>query len=698
MKALRRVLTLLLFLVFGGHIIAESPEEGMWTFDNLPLKQLKETYNFEPTQEWIDHLRLSSVRFNDGGSGSFISPNGLVMTNHHVGLGQIAKLSTPERDLEADGFYAENYAEELKCPDLELNVLVNMTNITDEIKAAEGMGMDAAKAAESRQKTIARIEKEASEKTGNRVSVVDFYNGGEYWLYEFKKYTDVRLVFAPETKSAAFGGDTDNFTYPRWCLDVAMFRAYENDKPVASKHFLKWNNDGAKPGELVMVSGHPGRTDRLYTYAQLKASRDLTYPLIVDFIDRTVDALNEYGKEGPEQLRRANAMLRRYTNSQKAYAGMYKGLQNENIMATKLKEENELRAKIAANPKWNAAYGDAWDTLEKLYAENTDYYKAALFQRPSRNRMISTALSIVRLAEESEKPNEERLEGYRENQLETRKRIILSPAPMFPEMEARMMEVVLEMMVEKLGKDDKLVKAFLNGKDSAKEAIQHLYADSKLMDVDYRKQLVEGGKKALSKSEDPLVQLMRKLAPVYRKNERFSKEKIDPVRDAAAEKIAAARFAVYGKNQYPDANFNLRLSYGRVEGFDMNGTIAPPLNTLYGLYDRAVSFGNTGEFELPQRYWDRKKDLDLTTPANFVSTNDIIGGNSGSPLVNRNGEVVGLAFDGNIESLVGRFVYDIESNRCVSVHTAYIMEALNKLYDAQALAREIMGGDAPSTK
>ncbi|MCB0277182.1 MAG: S46 family peptidase, partial [Calditrichaeota bacterium] len=656
-----------------------------------------EKYGFTPTQEWIDHIRLSAVRFSDGGSGSFISPNGLVMTNHHVGLGQIAKLSTPEMDLVKDGFLAGSMEKELKCPDLELNILVKMTNVTDKVKAAEGMGMDAAKAAEARQQAIARMEKAVSEESGNRADVISFYNGGEYWLYEFKKYTDVRLVFAPESQAAAFGGDLDNFTYPRWCLDVSLFRAYEDGKPVESKNFLKWNNNGPKADELVFVAGNPGRTDRDNTYAQLTYSRDYSYPQIVEYLDRAMDALNAYAAQGPEQARQAESMLRGMANSQKAYGGMYKGLLNEKIMAQKLSDEKAFREKVAANPTWEAAYGSAWTDLEKLYQTYAAEMKAGFFKRPPRSRLQNTALGIVRYVEEVSKPNEERLDGYRDNQLEGAKFRLLSKAPIFPELEARMTLVNWSMMEEVLGKDNQLVKTILDGK-SVEEAVKKLYTDSKLLDVDYRKKLLEGGKKAVAKSKDPLVQLMLKLDPIYRAYDKWSEETIDPVRTAALEKIAAARFAVYGKSLYPDANFNLRLSYGTVQGFAMNGTEAPPFNTIYGLYDRAIGFGNTGEFELPARFWDRKAQLDMATPVNLVSTNDVVGGNSGSPLINSKGEVVGLIFDGNIESLVGRFIYDIETNRTVSVHTAYIMEALNKLYDASYIANEIRGGEITSTK
>ncbi|RMF56932.1 MAG: S46 family peptidase [Calditrichaeota bacterium] len=679
-----------LFLIFATYLYAHTPDEGMWTFDNPPVKQLKEKYGFVPTQEWLDHVRLSSVRFMDGGSGSFVSPNGLVMTNHHVAVGQLQKLSTPEKDLVNTGFYARSYEEELKCPDLELNVLVEMENVTDRVLAAAKEGMSEEEALKAREAEIAKIEKESLEKTGLRSNVVELYHGGEYWLYRYKKYTDVRLVFAPERQAAYFGGDLDNFTYPRYDLDVAFFRVYEDDKPAQIKHYFTWNSKGAGENELVFVSGNPGSTNRLYTMAQIKFQRDYYYPLILDYINRRIAILEEYAKQGPEQERQALIQIFGLKNAQKALSGEYKGLLNEDIIATRQALEDELRTKIKSNPDWEAAYGDAWETISKLIDQYKNRVKPNFFRRIIGSRLASLALQIVRYTEEIEKPDGERLDGYHDSQLEERKFYLLSPAPIYKGLEKANLAGGLAMSLEYLGKDDPFVKMVLKGK-SPEEVAKELIEKTKLDDVDYRKKLLEGGKKAVQKSQDPLIVLMRKIDPILREERDWYKENIEGKLTIANEKIAKARFAVYGKSAYPDATFTLRLAYGTVKGYPMNGTEAPYKTTLYGLYDRALSFDQKKDFWLPERFWNHQKDLDLSTPVNFVSTCDIIGGNSGSPVINKDAEIVGLIFDGNIESLVGRFIYNEKTNRAVAVHSAYIIEALRKLYDANKLVDEILG-------
>ena len=679
-----------LFVMSG---ISKSPEEGMWTFDNPPIKQLQEKYGFTPTQEWLDHVRLSSVRFMDGGSGSFVSPNGLVMTNHHVAVGQLQKLSTAENDLVTTGFYAKTFEEELKCPDLELNVLVEMENVTDRVLAVVKKGMSDEEALKARQAEIARIEKESKEKTGLRSNVIELYHGGEYWLYRYKKYTDVRMVFAPERQAAYFGGDLDNFTYPRYDLDVAFFRVYENDQPAKTEHYFQWNSKGAENGELVFVSGNPGSTNRLYTFAQIEFQRDYYYPLILDYINRRIRVLEEYAKQGPEQERQALIQIFGLKNGQKALTGEYKGLLNEEVMAKRKKMEEELLQKINANPRWKEAYGDAWGTIAELIDQYKERVKPNFYRRIIGSRLASIALRTVRYVTEIRKPDAERLEGYHDAQLEENKFYLLSPAPIYTEFEKANLAGGLVMSLENLGKDDPFIKTVLNGK-SPREVASELIDGTKLTDVEFRKSLLEGGLEAVEKSDDPLIKLMLKIDPMLREQREWYKEHIEGALTAANEKIAKARFAVYGKSVYPDATFTLRLSYGSVKGYPMNGTEAPYKTTLYGLFDRTLGFDQQGDFALPKRFWERQDKLDLSTPVNFVTTNDIIGGNSGSPVINKNAEVVGLIFDGNIESLVGRFIYDERTNRAVAVHSAYIIEALRKLYDAGELANEILGSDA----
>jgi len=665
-----------------------SPDEGMWTFDNPPLKQLKERYNFEPTQEWLDHVRLSSVRFNDGGSGSFISKDGLVMTNHHVGLGQIQKLSTPERDIVKNGYYATSYEEELQCPDLELNVLHKMTNVTDRVNGAATDDMSAEDALAARRKAIGQIEKEATETDGLRSNVVSLYSGGEYWLYQYKKYTDVRLVFAPEEQMASYGGDLDNFTFPRYCLDVAFFRVYEDDKPVQPKNYFKWKTAGPEAGELVFVPGNPGRTERLLTYAQLEYYRDYRYPLILDFIDNSMKNLLAFAALGEEQERQVKAQIRRMSNADKAYNGMYQGLLDEKIMEQKRSEEIEFRQAIMNDPKLKEQFGDPWTEIANLYETHRDKMLANSLYTTRSMGMLNNAMQIVRRAVEAEKPDGERLNGYNEAQLKSREMRVTSPAPVYVDQQKGAMKQSMMSLQSMLGDDDPMLKILLDGK-SIEEASEKMIDKSKLADPEERKKLWAADLKTLKKSKDPLIKAAFKLDKLLRSQQEWFDKNFTGPKTAAEKKIADARFAAYGKSTYPDATFTLRLSYGAVKGFAMNGTEAPPFTTLYGLYNRAHGFAEAGDFDVLDRYWDRKDKLELSTRVNFASTNDVIGGNSGSPLINRDAEVVGLIFDGNIHSLVGNFIYDEETNRSISVHPAYIIEALRKLYDAEKLADEI---------
>jgi len=681
------LLALMILLAAPG---LAGPDEGMWTFDNPPIKQLQEKYGFTPTQEWLDHVRLSCVRFMDGGSGAFVSPKGLVMTNHHVAVGQLQKISTPEHDYVKTGFYAPTPDQELKCSDLEVNVLVSMENVTDRVLSAVKKGMSEEEALKAKQAMIAKIEKESLEKTGLRSNVIKLYHGGEYWLYRYKKYTDVRLVFAPERQAAYFGGDSDNFTYPRYDLDVAFLRVYENGKPVHSSHYLKWNSKGASENELVFVAGNPGSSDRLFTYAQLVYQRDYRYPMLLKYIKSWIKSLREYASKGPEQQRRALVRIFGLSNAEKAMTGEYQGLLDPKLMEKRKKEEEEFRKRIASNPEWQREYGDAWDIIAEVIEKQKKVAKKRMFQRIIGSRLAGIATTIVQYVEEIKKPDAERLDGYHDAELPSLKFRLFSPAPIYADFEEWNLAWSLHMSLEALGPDDPFVKIVLNGKEP-QEVAKELVGGTKLADVKFRKKLIKGGEEAVKKCKDPMIVLARKIDPILRKNHEWYKKNIESVLTAATEKIARARFAVYGKSIYPDATFTLRLAYGTVKGYPMNGTKAPYKTTLYGLFDRSLSFDKKGEYALPDRFWRRKDQLDLSTPVNFVSTCDVIGGNSGSPVINREAEVVGLIFDGNIESLPGRFVYDETKNRAVAVHTAYIIEALRKLYDAGKLADEIEG-------
>ena len=678
-----------LFLALASMPALVLADEGMWTFDNPPVKQLKEKYNFTPTQEWLDHVRLSSVRFNDGGSGSFISPQGLTMTNHHVALGQLQKMSTAEKNYVATGFYAATLDEEVKCPDLELYVLQDLENVRScARRATTGLKPEQA---------LKRVKRDRGhragiqDKTGLKCEVVSLYHGGEYWAYQYQRYTDVRLVMAPEQKIAFWGGDADNFTFPRYDLDMAFFRVYENGQPLRTTHYLKWNAKGAEEDELVFVSGHPGSTNRLNTYSQLEYQRDFSYPQRLAMIDKQLEILRAYSSRGAEQARRAARSIFGLENSRKALGGEYQGLLDEKLMAKAKAQEDAFRKKVNENPLWKKEYGDGWDIIAKVIkkqsknAEQNSYRGMA-----QRSHFVSIANQIVFYAAEVKKPDSERLSGYHDSQLEQLKFRLFSPAPIYKDLDEATFSGMLQLAVEKLGAEDPYLQKVLKGRSAAQAAKEMIEATT-LDQADVRKALIEGGSEAVARSTDPFIVLARQLEPEQRKRIEEDKKNTQSLLVPATEKIARARFTVYGKESYPDATFTLRLSYGTAKGYAMNGTKAPYKTSLYGLYDRSLSFNQQGDFALPPRFWERKDQLDLATPVNFVSSNDIIGGNSGSPVINRDAELVGLIFDGNIESLVGRFVYDETSNRAVAVHSAFMIEALRKLYDAGKLAAEILG-------
>jgi len=663
-------------------------EEGMWTFDNPPVKQLQEKYNFTPTQQWLDHVRLSSVRLNDGGSGSFVSAHGLLLTNHHVARGQLQKNSTPEHDYIRDGFYAATPDQEMKSPDLEINVLMSMENVTDRVQSALKSARTPEQQYKARQAVIAEIERESQQKTGLRSDVVTLYHGGEYWLYCYKKYTDVRLVFAPEQQIAFFGGDPDNFTYPRYDLDMALFRVYENGKPIDSKDYLKWNPKGASEGDLVFVSGHPGSTSRDDTMARLTYERDVVEPNVLKILKDRIAVLKAFSARGSSQALEAGSRIFSLENSRKAYEGRLQGLRDPAVFGKKQKEEEEFKAKVAANPQWKAAYGNAWQEIAEAEKKAASRFKEQNFHAMD-STLASMAATIVQYVAEIKKPDADRLPGFHDSQLDSLRFQLFSPAPIYKDMEIARMTGALQLDLSELGPNDPFLKTVLNGR-TPKQAATELINGTKLEDAALRKQLIEGGEPAVAASGDPMIALARKLDPMRRELTKWYEDNVTSIEQRAGEQLGKARFAVYGKTIYPDATFTLRLSYGQVKGYPMNGTVAPPKTTFYGLYDRANSFNFEGPFDLPARYKENRNKLDLAAAFDFVTTNDIIGGNSGSPVIDRNGEIVGLIFDGNIESLVGDFVYDGEKNRAVAVHTAAMTEALRKLYGAQKLVDELM--------
>ncbi len=677
----------LLVIIFTISITSLFGDEGMWTFNNPPYKLLKERYNFKPTKEWLEKIQLSSVRFNDGGSGSFISSTGLVLTNHHVALGQLQKMSSPEIDYVKVGFYANSNSKEIKCTDLELNVLISMENVTAKINSAVKSDMNPKDALEARKKIFASLEKESAEKTKLRSDIVTLYNGGEYWIYRYKKYTDVRLVFAPEQQIAFYGGDPDNFTFPRYDLDMTIFRIYENDKPLQSTNFLKWNSAGASENELVFVSGHPGSTNRLQTMAQFNFNRDYSYPARLKTFKFRIAALKKFSALNPENARKAKGQIFSLENSLKASLGEYDGLKNPAITATKQKEENELRSRLSLQSELNSKYSSSWSDIELAYKKLISRYNDLLYRSLAGSTLASRGLTLVRYINETAKEDSKRLDGYHEAQLASLKMQLFSPAPIYSDMEEFVISARLNEIISVLGENDQFVKMVLKNKSIEQTA--KALSTSELINPDFRKKLSDGGIDALNNSTDPMIVLMREYDAMSREMITWQDENILSVVTPAGEKIGKALFAVYGSDKSPDATFTLRLAYGSVKGYPMNGTIAPYKTVYGGLFTRAMEFDNKGDFELPKNYWDKKNKINPYAPLNFVSTCDIIGGNSGSPVINTKGEIVGLIFDGNIESLVGRFVYDETSNRSVSVHTGGMMEAMRNIYDATELANEI---------
>ncbi|MDP9171308.1 MAG: S46 family peptidase, partial [Acidobacteriota bacterium] len=525
---------------------ALTADEGMWTFDNPPVKQLQEKYHFTPTEAWLNHVRLSSVRLNDGGSGSFVSGHGLLLTNHHVARGQLQKNSTAQHDYIKDGFYAATGDAEMKSPDLEVNVLMSTENVTARVQAALKNAKTPEQQFTERKSAIAAIERESTEKTGLRSDVVTLYQGGEYWLYRYKKYTDVRLVFAPEQQAAFYGGDPDNFTYPRYDLDMALFRVYENGKPLETKDYLKWNPLGAKDGDLTFVSGHPGSTQRLDTMSQLVSERDSAEPNILRLLKARIAALQRFSALGPEQERKATTLIFGLQNSVKAYEGRYKGLLDPKVIATKQKSEEDFRARVNANPQWKQEFAGAWDEIADAERKSATRVKEQYFHSTD-SQLSSLAASIVDYVAEVKKPDGERLAGFHEAQLESLKYRLASPAPVYPDLEIARMAAALEMDAAELPPGDPFLKIALDGKTPQKAAEMWI-SGSKLSDPAVRQNLIEGGEAAVAASTDPMIVLQRRLDPLRREMIKWAETNVQSVEQRAGEKLGKARFTVYGKN------------------------------------------------------------------------------------------------------------------------------------------------------
>ncbi len=687
---MKRILAFLLSInIFATFTFAD---EGMWTFDNPPLKQWKERYNFEPSKEWLDNVRLASPKVNNSSAG-FVSPNGLIATNHHVAAGYIERVSSKERDLLKNGFYARTQAEELKIPDASASVLMSFDNITERVHNAAKAGKTDAEMAAKRSAEMSAIEKECTASSaGLRCEIVSFYSGGEYWLYKNKVYRDVRLVMAPEEQAAFFGGDYDNFVYPRHDLDFTFLRAYENDKPAATPNYFKWSEKGAADGEFILVSGYPGSTARLLTVSQLTYQRDIGNPLQKKVWELRRKALENYSKKGDEQLRQANSGMRGFANSLKRLEGQQDGLLNPRNFARKVAEEKDLRDKLAAKPDLDKQYAPAWKSIGDAYAKLPAMANRLAFSNISASRLATFAQQIVTHSIEVAKPENTRYPEFRGSRLDAFKASLASPAPIYLDMEEAALTSWLEEGLKVLGANDPFIKAAI-GDAEPSEVARRAVRETILKDPAARRALLDGGAVAIAASTDPMVTLARRVEPIVRELRAWNEANITNVETANGTKIAQARFAVYGKTMPPDANSTLRIEYGKVLGYDEDTTLIPYKTTYFGLYDRWLSFNGKSPFDLPKSLVDRRDKIDLATPLNFVYSADTIGGNSGSPVINRKGELVGLNFDSNNQKLSNRYWYieENEGSRAVGVHSAGIIEALRKVYDADGLVKELMG-------
>jgi hypothetical protein len=662
-------------------------DEGMWTFDRLPLAEMKTRYGFAPDQAWLDHLRLSTVIFGDQGTGAFVGRDGLVLTNHHVAHPFLQKLSVAGRDYVQQGFVAAGRDQEIPVPGLELRVLIEMKNVTTQAKRAMRPGTPR----EQVDATLEALRRREAALSGLECEHVELYGGGEHWIYGYRKFRDVRLVMAPEYDIAAFGKDWDNFAYPRHDLDFSLFRVYENGRPHRPAHTLAWSRKGIPNEGMTLVAGHPGRTNRFEPLAQVDFRRRVVNPLTVRTLERTLGVLQAFAARGGENARLVSAELLDAANFLKLYREETRGLEDPELMQRLRAREKELQARIQRDPHWRAQAGGSWNVVEHLLSQleplawehqllHRDF--ASLERGPLRR-----ALRLVRLITEAAKPVHQRDENYASDRIRSE---LLEPFTMDRELEIMLLAAGLEETRAWLGDNHSLTRDLLRG-GGPREAAEQALRNTRLDDPAFVRALIESGKRGLEQCDDPLVLLAGRLDPHSRETASRYEALESEIREHEA-RIAQARYAFQGETAYPEATFTLRLSYGAVRTYLAEGTLQPPFTTFGGLFDRADAWGplaEQGSWALPPRWVQRRKAIDPSVPLDFITTNDIIGGNSGSPVVDRDGELVGVAFDGNLQSIPGRFHYDERRNRCIALDARAILESLAKVYDAPHLVKEL---------
>jgi hypothetical protein len=671
-------------------------DEGMWTFDNVPVKKMQAKYGFAPDALWLKNLQLATLRF-PGGTGAFVSPEGLVITNHHVGRGAIAQVSSAQADYIKNGFTAARRDQEIKVPGLELMMLVSQENVTVQVHAAVQPAMAEKDALKARQNALSQLRKSEEAKTGLTCEPVTLYQGGEYWLYRYRKFTDVRLVAAPEVQIASFGGDPDNYTYPRWNLDFTLFRAYENGQPYKPEALLPFTATPLKAGDLTVISGHPGTTFRQQTLAQIIYARDLGIPFRLKSLDYQKRALQAFAATSEEAHRIAADPIYGIENGFKRLSGQLLGLQKSENLRKVMEAEMALQAAVAQDVHLQARVGQSWSAITGAVKRQEALRKESSLIDARGSALLSQALTLVRMFEEEAKPSEKRLTEFSEGSLKATRARLLNPRPTEKPLDSARFAAGLREAQEELGAGHSFVKAMLNGRSP--EAVAKAAIDgTKIHELAFRRQLLDGGKAVVEACKDPLIQLARTLDPFNRTIRRQVEEEVTGLINEHGGRIAEARFAIQGKESYPDATFTLRLSYGPVATYATgSGTRAQPFTTFLGLFDRHLGWGGNaaaaedGAWSLPQRWLDRKEKLDLTVPFNFVYNCDTVGGNSGSPVVNAKGEFVGINFDSVFEGQGGYYVYDADTKRAVAVDARAILESLRRIMDAEHLVKELGG-------